>query len=300
MARPADQNVTSTIDLTLRRRGRLMTQVDAITGNTLALAGAILVTVVVIVAIVGLFWTPYPPDQIDLTERFSSPSWSHIMGTDEFGRDVLSRVIAGAHVSLEISAVAVLGGLLVGGTAAVLTGYLGGVIDLVFTRVIDILLAIPALVMALGIVAIIGPSGTSVAIALAAAYSPTFARVIRSSVVGTRHQQYVEASQGLGASATAVVRKDVMPNIMPVVIVQATAALAWGILDEANLGFLGLGVQPPTPSWGSILIEGRQYFFQAPWIAIGAGIAVVIAVLGFNLLGDGLRDLLDPRSWKRR
>jgi peptide/nickel transport system permease protein len=158
---------------------------------------------------------------------------------------------------------------------------------------------VPALLMALGIVAVIGPSGKSVAIALAAAYSPTFARVIRSSVVATRHQPYVEASQGLGASPTAVVRKDILPNVLPIITVQATSALAWGILDEANLGFLGLGVQPPTPSWGSILIEGRVYFFQAPWIPVGAGIAVLIAVFGFNLLGDGLRDVLDPRAWRR-
>jgi ABC-type dipeptide/oligopeptide/nickel transport system permease subunit len=187
-----------------------------------------------------------------------------------------------------------------GGTVAVVVGYVGGSLDLVFTRVIDMLLAVPALVIALGIVAIIGPSGTSVAIALAAAFSPTFARVIRSAVVSTRHQPYVEASRGLGASTPSVLRKDVLPNILPVVTVQATSALAWGILDEANLGFLGLGVQPPNPSWGSILIEGRQYFYQAPWMPIGAGIAVLIAVLGFNLLGDGLRDVLDPRAWRRR
>jgi peptide/nickel transport system permease protein len=272
---------------------------SAIAGNHLALAGAILVGLVLLFALVGSFWTPYPPQQFDLLDRFASPSWSHVMGTDEFGRDVFSRVMAGARVSLAISAVAVAGAVAVGGTSALVVGYVGGFLDLVFTRVIDILLAIPALALALGIVAIIGPSGTSVAIALAAAYSPTFARVIRSSVVSTRHQPYVEASQGLGASRALVVRKDVLPNILPVVIVQATSALAWGILDEANLGFLGLGVQPPTPSWGSILIEGRQYFYQAPWIAIGAGIAVVIAVLGFNLLGDGLRDVLDPRAWRR-
>jgi peptide/nickel transport system permease protein len=290
----------SAVDLVVRRaRRRRAVQVSAIAGNSLALAGAILVGIVVLLALVGFVWTPYPSDEMNLANRFSGPSWSHIMGTDEFGRDMLSRVIAGARVSLAISAVAVLGGLVVGGTAAVVVGYLGGPIDAVFTRLIDMLLAIPALVLALGIVAIIGPSGTSVAVALAAAYSPTFARVLRSSVVSTRHQPYVEASQGLGASTVSVVRKDVLPNILPVVTVQATSALAWGILDEANLGFLGLGVQPPTASWGSILIEGRQYFFQAPWLPIGAGIAVVIAVLGFNLLGDGLRDLLDPRAWRR-
>jgi peptide/nickel transport system permease protein len=291
----------TTVDIAARppRRRPVRLRLSAIAGNGLALAGAILVAFVVLVAIVGMFWTPYPPEQMNLIARFQPPSWQHWMGTDEFGRDILSRVMAGASVSLAIAATAVAGALVMGGTVAVVVGYVGGYLDLVFTRVIDMLLAIPALVIALGIVAIIGPSGTSVAIALAAAFSPTFARVIRSSVVSTRHQPYVEASRGLGASTRSVLRKDVLPNILPVVTVQATSALAWGILDEANLGFLGLGVQPPNPSWGSILIEGRQYFYQAPWMPIGAGIAVLIAVLGFNLLGDGLRDVLDPRAWRR-
>jgi len=300
VARPADPDLTTVTEVVVAPPvGRWTARVGAIARNPLALAGAILVAIVVSVALIGYVWTPYPPNEIDLDERFSPPSWAHIMGTDQFGRDVLSRVMAGAHISLAIAAAAVLGGLGIGGTLAVLVGYVGGVIDVIFTRVVDILLAIPTLVLALGIVAILGPSGRSVAISLAIAYSPTFSRVIRSAVVGTRHQPYVEASQGLGASAVLVVRKDIMPNIMPVVMVQATAALAWAILDEANLGFLGLGVQPPTSSWGSTLIEGREYFYQAPWIAIGAGIAVVIAVLGFNLLGDGLRDVLDPRAWRR-
>jgi peptide/nickel transport system permease protein len=291
--------VTVVEDVLRRPRRRRAVQVSAIGGNALGLAGAILVALVVAVALVGMVWTPYPSDEMNLIARFESPSWSHIMGTDEFGRDILSRVMVGARASLAISAVAVAGALVFGGTAAVVVGYVGGVVDLLFTRVIDMLLAIPALVIALGIVALIGPSGSSVAIALAAAFSPTFARVIRSAVVSTRHQPYVEASQGLGASTPAVLRKDILPNILPVITVQATSALAWGILDEANLGFLGLGVQPPNPSWGSILIEGRQYFFEAPWMPIGAGIAVLIAVLGFNLLGDGLRDVLDPRAWRR-
>jgi peptide/nickel transport system permease protein len=291
--------VTVIEDVLPRPGRRRAVQVSAIGGNALGLAGAILVGLVVVVALVGMVWTPYPSDEMNLIARFDGPSWSHIMGTDEFGRDILSRVMVGARASLVISAVAVAGALVFGGTAAAVVGYVGGVVDLLFTRVIDLLLAIPALVIALGIVAVIGPSGSSVAIALAAAFSPTFARVIRSAVVSTRHQPYVEASQGLGASTPAVLRKDILPNILPVITVQATSALAWGILDEANLGFLGLGVQPPNPSWGSILIEGRQYFFEAPWMPIGAGIPVVIAVLGFNLLGDGLRDVLDPRAWRR-
>jgi peptide/nickel transport system permease protein len=207
--------------------------------------------------------------------------------------------MTGARASLLISAAGVGGGLLIGGTIALVVGYAGGVLDVVVTRIIDVLLAIPALLIALGIVAVIGPSGTSVAIALAFAYSATFARVIRSAVVSTRHQPYVEASRGLGASPGSVIVRDIIPNVLPVITVQATSALAWGILDEANLGFLGLGVQPPNPSWGAMLIEGRTYLFQAPWITLGSGLAVMVAVFGFNLLGDGLRDLWDPRAWRK-
>jgi peptide/nickel transport system permease protein len=272
---------------------------SAVAGNKLFAAGATLVGLVVLAAVVGEFWTPYPPNEINLLDRFAPPSLSHPMGTDQFGRDVLSRVIVGAQASLAISGVAVLGALVVGGGVAIVVGYLGGILDLVATRIVDILLAVPALLMAIGIVAVIGPSGRSVAIALAAAFAPTFARVIRSSVVATRDQPYVEAARGLGAAAPTVVRKDILPNILPLITVQTTSALAWGILDEANLGFLGLGVQPPTASWGSILIDGRIYFFQAWWIAVGAGLAVFIAVFGFNLVGDGLRDVLDPRAWRR-
>jgi peptide/nickel transport system permease protein len=274
-------------------------RVTAISGNRLAMAGAILVGLVVLMAVVSSFWTPYPADQMNLPERFQPPSWDHLMGTDEFGRDVFSRVMVGARASLTISVVAVAGALATGGVLALVVGYVGGILDLVVMRVADILLAIPALLIALGIVAIMGPNGESVAVALAVAYAPTFARVVHSSVVSTRHLPYVEASQGLGARSPFVLRKDIFPNVLPVITVQATTALAWGILDEANLGFLGLGVQPPNPSWGSILIEGRTYFFQATWLPIAPGIAVMIAVFGFNMLGDGLRDILDPRAWRR-
>jgi peptide/nickel transport system permease protein len=221
---------------------------------------------------------------------------SHLAGTDELGRDIFSRIMVGARVSLEISAAATLGALLAGSTVGFLAGYFGGLLDLVLSRVNDMLLAIPAIAIALGIVAILGPSGTSVAIALASAYTPTFARVIRSNVVAARDRPYVEASRGLGVSTLEVLRKDVLPNVAPIIAVQVTTTLAWGIIDEAALGFLGLGVQPPQPSWGSLLTEGREYLYQVPWLPISAGAAVVVAVLGFNLFGDGLRDIFDPRA----
>ena len=267
--------------------------------NYAAATGLFLVVLAISVALFSSVISPYSPTAMSLGATFAPPQAIHLFGTDEFGRDVLSRVFDGARASITISISGVTVGMLMGGTVALLTGYLGGTVDLIFTRIVDVLLAIPALLVALGIVAVAGPSGTSVAVALAVAYAPTFARVIRSAVVSARTQPYVEASVGMGASTPRVMFGDIVPNVMPIVIVQATAAVAWGILDEANLGFLGVGVQPPNSSWGSLLIEGRQYLFQAPWLPIGAGIGVLIAVFGFNLLGDGLRDVLDPRAWKR-
>jgi peptide/nickel transport system permease protein len=267
--------------------------------NRSALAGLILVTAVLATAVLADAIAPYPPTKIQLAQRFLPPSASHWMGTDEFGRDVFSRVLVGARASLAIALAAVGAGMAVGGSLALFSGYLGGLLDVVVTRVVDVFLAIPVLLIAIGVVALLGPSGASVAMALAIAYAPTFARVVRSAVVATRAQPYVEASVGIGASTTNVLVADIVPNLLPIVMVQATVAVAWVFLDEASLGFLGLGVQPPNASWGSLLLEGRQFVFQAPWIALGAGFAVLIAVFGFNLLGDGLRDVLDPRTVER-
>lgn len=268
----------------------------AFAGNRLAMVGAILVGIVVVMAVFGPIIAPQSHELMQTDRAYESPSAEHLAGTDQFGRDVFSRIVVGARTSLLISATGVAGALLLGGSVGLLAGFIGGRVDLLLSRVIDVLLAIPALLIAIGIVAVIGPSGTSVAIALTAAYSPTFARVIRSVVVAARHQTYVEASRGLGVPRRIIVLRDIIPNVLPIVTVQATSALAWGILDEANLGFLGLGVQPPTPSWGSMLIEGRTYMFRAPWLPIAAGLAVIATVFGFNLLGDRLRDKLDPRA----
>jgi peptide/nickel transport system permease protein len=283
---------TRTVLATLRRGLRRFA------GSGRAVVGACLVSVVVLMALVSLVWTPYPADAINELSIGLSPSWAHLAGTDELGRDVFSRIMAGARLSLLIAASAVLGAFIVGSVVGFITGYLGGGVDLVVSRINDMLLSIPALAIALGVVAIIGPSAASVAISLAAAYSPTFTRVIRSGVVSVRHQPFVEASRGLASTTISIATKDIFPNILPLIAVQITSSLAWGIMDEAALGFLGLGVQPPTPSWGSLLSEGREYLYQVPWLPISAGLAVIIALIGVNLLGDGLRDLLDPRATK--
>lgn len=258
--------------------------------------GYFLILLIVGVFFVSFFWTPYDPSFMALEIRFKAPSFAHPFGTDQFGRDILSRVMIGSHVSVTVALSAVASAFISGTFVGVLTGYLGGKFDLIVTRIVDVLLAIPALVFALGIVAILGPSAKSVAVALGITYSRQFARITRSAVVAVKNKSYIEASVGLGLKVRTIVYKDILPNIFPVIMVQITAAIAWGILDEASLGFLGLGVQPPNTSWGSLLIEGRQFAYQAWWIAFFGGVPVALSVFGINLFGDGLRDLFDPRS----
>jgi peptide/nickel transport system permease protein len=268
--------------------------------NKLAFIGFIGIIVAVLLAIFAPVLAPYDPTAMDTANRFAPPfTPGHPLGTDEFGRDLLSRIIYGSRVSLLVAVVAVSLATLGGGITGLLAGFVGGWLDTFLTRIVDVLFAIPALMVALGVVGLLGPSATSVTIALGVAYSPLFARVIRSTVVGVRSQGYIEAARAMGASQVRILWEDIIPNILPVVMVQITASLAWGILDEASLGFLGLGVQPPTPSWGALLTTGRQYFYQSPTLPIFAGLAVLIIVFGFNLFGDGLRDLLDPRAWQQ-
>lgn len=265
--------------------------------NKVALVAGICVLVVVLLALLAPVLAPYDPNEMNTAQRFAPPGTpGYPLGTDEFGRDVLSRIIYGARVSLLVSATAVLIALGAGATLGVLSGFVGGWADLLLMRVVDVMFAIPALMVALGVVGLMGPSSSSVIVALGVAYAPLFARISRSAVVNVRGQAYVEAARAMGASPWRLVRDDVLPNILPVVMVQVTASLAWGILDEASLGFLGLGVQPPTASWGAMLTTGRQYMYQSPTVPIFAGAAVLVVVFAFNLFGDGLRDLLDPRT----
>lgn len=270
--------------------------IRAILGHPRALTGAILTLLAVGLAVVGSVWTPYNPLAMDTAHAFLPPSLHHPVGTDVYGRDILSRIMTGARVSLSVAAGAALGALIVGTLIGLCAGFFRGVVDIVLTRIVDLMLAIPGLVMALGIVVLLSPSASSVTIALIAVYSWQFARIVRSAVVAVRSRPYVEAAKGLGASSASVLFRDIFPGVAPVLIVQLATAFAWGVLDEASIGFLGLGVQPPNPSWGSLLIEGRQYMYDAPWLSIGAGIMVVLAVFGVNLLGDGLNDIVDPRS----
>ena len=270
--------------------------IRAIVDQPRALVGVVLTSAVILMALLAAFWTPYDPMVMDTSNSYAAPSWSHLAGTDVYGRDIFSRIMAGAQVSLSVAAGAVVGAVLVGGTLGLAAGFFGGAADVVLTRIVDLMLAIPGLVLALGIVVLLRPSATSVTIALIAVYSWQFARYVRSAVVSVRSRPFVEASRGLGVPWWSLLFRDIFPSVLPVLIVQVATAFAWGILDEASIGFLGLGVQPPDPSWGSLLIEGRQHLYDAPWLALSASTVVLITVFGVNLLADGLNDIIDPRS----
>ena len=257
--------------------------------------GAALVLFFILVALTADLVAPYDPLAQDLTRRLQPPSGEHWLGTDDFGRDVLSRVLHGSRVSLRLGIVAVLVALVVGGTIGLLAGYYGGAFDLLGMRVMDLMLAFPSILLSIVVVAILGPSLTNAMIAVGVMAVPQYARIVRGSVLSVRGLEYVQASRALGAADPRILARAILPNVTGPIIVTASLGLATAILDAAGLSFLGLGAQPPIPEWGSMLSQGRELVLVAPWVLTAPGVAVFLAVLGFNLVGDALRDLLDPR-----
>jgi peptide/nickel transport system permease protein len=253
-----------------------------------------------LVALFGAALAPYEPNAMDFTVRFAPPSWAHPFGTDDFGRDIFSRVLHGAAVSFQVAFIAVgisgLAGVALGLTA----GYRGGWVDEVIMRVMDVLFAFPAVLLAITVMAILGRGVENAMIAIAIVYAPIFARVTRGAVISVRDREFVMAARALGQSQLRIMVRHVLPNAMGPIIVQTSLSLAFAILAEAALSFFGLGTQPPDPSWGRMLSEGRGFLQQAPWMGIFPGLAIMVSVLGFNTLGDGLRDVLDPRFRGRR
>jgi len=263
--------------------------------NRAASIGLGIVAVYVLLAITA-DWLPLRnPLQIVGANRMAGPSWALPLGADSFGRDLLSRIVFGARLSLEVASVSVAIALVAGSGLGLVAGYAGGWIDQLIMRSMDILFAFPAVLLALGIVAALGPNPNNVIIAIAVVYTPIFARVVRGPVLALKEREFVEAARALGARASRILVVHVLPNLLSVLVVQASIALSWAVLTEAALSFLGLSAQPPAPSWGVMLNEGRQNLELAPHLAIVPGAAIMLAVLGFNLLGDGLRDVLDPR-----
>jgi peptide/nickel transport system permease protein len=261
----------------------------------LAQIGGLLVLVVLVAAVLAGVAAPYSPTQQDIRNLLRPPSAAHPLGTDELGRDTLTRVMFGAQASLEVGIIAVGISLVVGSALGLVAGYLRGVTDATLMRVMDGLLALPTLVLALAITAMLGPSLNNAMLAIGITGVPIFARLVRGQVLSVRELDFVHAARSLGAGHVRMIGRHILPNVLSPIVVQASLAMPTAILAEAGLSFLGLGVQPPTPSWGAMLNTAKGYLQQDAWLAVAPGTAIFITVLGFNFLGDAVRDALDPR-----
>jgi peptide/nickel transport system permease protein len=268
--------------------------VGAFVREPIAALGLVMVAVYTLIAL-GVDLLPLRDPLALSARRLAAPSLEFPFGTDALGRDLFSRVLFGARLSMEVAVLSVAAATLVGGALGLAAGYVGGALDLVVGRVMDVFFAFPAILLALGIVAALGPDPTNVVVAIAVVYTPIFARVVRAPVLAIKQRDFVEAARAIGATPARIVVRHVVPNLLSTLVVQVSLALSWAVLTEGALSFLGLSAQPPAPSWGVMLNEGRQYLEFATHLAIFPGLAIMVAVLGFNLVGDGLRDALDPQ-----
>ena len=264
-------------------------------GSRTAAFGLGLTVLLVLVALLAPWVAPYRPDEIHPLDGLSPPSTRYLLGTDDLGRDILSRIVYGARVSLMVGVIAIGIATLAGVTLGLLAGYTGGRTDALIMRVMDALLAFPAILLAIALMAVLGPSLQNAMIAIGIIYVPTFARITRANVLSLREKEFVEAARALGAGGLYIAALVILPNCLSPLVVQGSLGVANAILVEAALSFLGLGVQPPEPSWGSMLAFGRSLLVQAPWFATFPGLAIFVTVLGLNFLGDGLREALDPK-----
>jgi ABC-type dipeptide/oligopeptide/nickel transport system permease subunit len=275
--------------------GRTARLLRALLGSRTAAFGLALTTLLVLVALLAPWLAPYRQDEIHPLDSLTPPSAAYLLGTDDLGRDILSRIIYGARVSLMVAGIAIGIAALVGVPLGLAAGYAGGALDSLLMRLMDALLAFPAILLAIALMAVLGPSLHNAMIAIGIIYVPAFARITRANVLSLREVEFVEAARALGAGSVYVAALVILPNCLSPIIVQGSLAVANAILVEAALSFLGLGVQPPDPSWGSMLAFGRSLLSQAPWYATFPGIAIFVTVLSLNFLGDGLREALDPR-----
>ncbi len=263
--------------------------------NKNAVVGLIFILLLIICAIIPSVIAPYGIDEQDLANRLVAPSSDHLFGTDDYGRDIFSRVIYGARISLIIGIVSVSISSIVGTTLGSISGFYGGRIDNFIMRFIDIMLAIPNILLAMSIVAMLGNSFINLIIAIGIGTIPEFARIVRASILSEKEEEYVEAARSIGASDFRIITRHILPNCMAPIIVQATLSIAISILSAASLSFIGLGVAPPTPEWGSMLSAGRPYIRDYWFVVTFPGLGIVLSVLSFNLFGDGLRDALGPK-----
>ncbi|WP_203334742.1 ABC transporter permease [Planococcus beigongshangi] len=264
--------------------------------SKVAVIGMGIVTFFILLAIFGPLFTPEGINEQKMdTHRFLPPSSEHWMGTDDFGRDIFSRVVYGARISLWVGFLAVVASVVVGSFLGILAGYYGRWVDTIISRIFDIMLAFPSILLAIAVVSVLGPSLRNALIAIAIINVPNFGRLIRSKVLSIKEDEYIMSAKAIGMKDNRILFSHILPNSMAPVIVQGTLAIATAIIEAAALGFLGLGASAPTPEWGKMLADSRAYLTNAPWTMIFPGAAIMLTVLGFNLMGDGLRDALDPR-----
>lgn len=265
-------------------------------GNPVTVLSALVLVAVVVIALTASWITPYGVNDVDVPQALRPPSGAHWMGTDELGRDVLSRVLIAVQASMKVAVISVVFAAVVGVTLGVLAGYRGGWLDTVVMRIVDVMFAFPVLLLALAIVAVLGPGLTTTILAIGIVYVPIFARVARASTLSVRVEPYVAMSRTMGTGSGYILARHILPNITGPLIVQTSLSLAFAILSEAALSFLGLGLQPPQPSLGRMIFDSQGFVTLAWWMAVFPGLAIFVIVLACNLLGDGLRDVLDPKQ----
>ncbi|WP_418040762.1 nickel transporter permease [Paenibacillus xylanilyticus] len=266
--------------------------------NRLALAGLIIIVFFILLAFLAPYISPYDYKEQVLTERLQAPSAEHWFGTDDLGRDVFSRVLHGARISLWVGFFSVIGSIIAGALLGLVAGFYGKWADMLISRLFDILLAFPGILLAIAIVAILGPSLQNALLAIAIVNIPTYGRLVRSRVLSLRQEEFITSARTLGANNMRILFRHILPNSLTPLIVQGTLGIGTAIIEAAALGFLGMGAQPPDPEWGKMLSDSRQFLQKAPWTLIFPGLSIMLTVLGFNLLGDGLRDTLDPKMVK--
>lgn len=264
--------------------------------NKVALIGTFIVLFFIVVALIGPFLVPQGIDEQSISDkRLLPPSSQYWFGTDDFGRDIFSRIVHGARISLWVGFFSVIGSVIVGSILGIIAGYYGKWVDMIISRLFDILLAFPSILLAIAVVSVLGPSLQNALIAIAIINIPNFGRLIRSKVLSIKEEEYITSAKAIGMKDVRILFSHILPNSMAPVIVAGTLAIASAIIEAAALGFLGLGAQAPTPEWGKMLADARNHLRTAPWTMIFPGLAIMLTVLGFNLMGDGLRDALDPR-----
>ncbi|SHK07353.1 peptide/nickel transport system permease protein/oligopeptide transport system permease protein [Clostridium amylolyticum] len=286
------------IHIKKNKQSKIKEILELLASNKAALVGLIIIVLLTLIAVLGKYIMPYNPYEGELSQSLQPPSSLHLFGTDEQGRDILSRIIDGTKISLRVGVTSVAIALSVGTVFGAIAGYYGGKIDMIIMRIMDIILAFPSLLLAIAFMSALGKGIDKAVIAISIVTIPEYARIVRGCVLSVKENEYVQSAKAIGNGDIAIIFKHILPNVMSPIIVRATLGISTAILETSALGFLGLGVQPPLAEWGSMLGSGRGYFYNAPHIILFPGFAITLTVLAFNLFGDGLRDALDPKQRK--